>query len=122
MAQQLLTDFKFDVNKDDNFGQRAIGLAIKGLKVNNLRGLLNENSLLNFLFKNGVKTNFQFKEKRPKRLLETDKDIKDEEYKTTPLIHAVSNLALSPQNPQDSTLISTLIQMGSDVGEQDSLG
>ena len=124
MAENLFNDFKFDINAEDNFGQRAIGLAIKGIKVQNLRGLLHENSLVNFLFRNGAKTNFLFKEKWPKRLLETDKDVKndEEEYKTTPLIHAVSNLPLSPLNPQDSTLIQTLIQMGSSVGEQDSLG
>jgi len=63
-----------------------------------------------------------FKDKKPKRLLETEKDIKDEVYRTTPLIHAVSHISLSPSNPQDSILISTLIKMGSDVSEQDSLG
>lgn len=63
MAENLFNDFKFDINAEDNFGQRAIGLAIKGIKVQNLRGLLHENSLVNFLFRNGAKTNFLFKEK-----------------------------------------------------------
>lgn len=79
---------------------------------------------MNYLFKNGAKTNFHFIEKWPKRLLETDKDIQNEgtEYKTTPLIHAVSHLSLSPLNSADCTLIEFLIKMGSDVSEQDSLG
>jgi len=122
MAEILLSDFKFDVNAEDNDGQRAIGLAIKGVKISNLRGLLNENSLLHFLNWNGAWTDFMFKDKKPKRLLETEKDIKDEVYRTTPLIHAVSHISLSPSNPQDSILISTLIKMGSDVSEQNSLG
>lgn len=29
-AEELLWDFNFDINAPDNFGQRAIGFAIKG--------------------------------------------------------------------------------------------
>jgi ankyrin repeat protein len=74
----------------------------------------------------GAKTNFQFKHKRPKQLLETEKDRdersdKEKPYFTTPLLHLIANVSLT-NDTRDNEMLKTMIQMGSDVSEQDSNG
>jgi hypothetical protein len=60
-----------------------------------LKQINNNESLIYLLKTLGAKTDFHFKNVRPKSMLETDSDVeKEESYKTTPLLHLVSRVPL----------------------------
>ena len=68
---------------------------IKGENASVLKAINNPDRLINILKSYGARTDFHFKNVRPKQLLETDSDVeKETEYRTTPLIHLVSRVHL----------------------------